>query len=114
MQRYMAMGAVGMEVDGTQPMADGSMQPPLPELAPAGTNQISTVKIVCRGVDLSAQIPEANLTITSMLESELKASPYFDSNATQVVSQSILSDSTTRVPTFTVTLLLVLKNPLTL
>ena len=88
-------------------------QPRCAELATASTNQISTIKLVCRAVDLSASIPDANPTLVSILENELKSSPFFDPKDTQVVSQ-ITSDESTPTRTFTVTLLLVLKTPLTL
>jgi hypothetical protein len=83
----------------------------LPTLAPAETNQISTIRIVCRAVDLSSVTPEANPTIISMLETELKASPTFESNGVHVVS-NIIPDETTK--TFTISFLLTLKNPLKL
>jgi type IV pilus assembly protein PilM len=98
----------------TQPAVDPAAPPsstPTAELAPPGTNQISVIRIVCRAVDLSNVTPDANPTIISTLENELKASPFFDPKETHVISQ-ITTDDATR--TFTVTLLLALKNPLTL
>jgi type IV pilus assembly protein PilM len=81
----------------------------IPGLATADTNQLSTIRVVIRAVDLSSVTPDANPTVISILENELKASPYFDPKQTQVVSQI-----TPDVNTFTVTLMLVLKNPLKL
>jgi type IV pilus assembly protein PilM len=83
----------------------------IPELAPPGTNQVAIIRIVCRAVDLSSVTPDANPTVISTLESELRASPFFDPKETQVVSQ-ITPDEATR--TFTVTLSLALRNPLKL
>ncbi len=95
-----------------QPMnPDGTPASSLPQLATASTNQISTVKIVCRGVDLSGQISDANQTVYYTLENELKASPMLDPKDTQIVG-TVTSDPATQ--TFTVTFLLALKNPLTL
>jgi type IV pilus assembly protein PilM len=81
----------------------------IPPLATADTNQISTIRVVCRAVDLSSVTPDANPTVISILESELRKSPVFDPKETQVVSQ-ITPDGST----FTVTLVLALKNPLKL
>jgi hypothetical protein len=85
----------------------------LPELSAASTNQISTIKIVCRAVDLSSLpgLSDANTTIIYTLENELKASPLLEPKDTQIVG-SITPDEATR--TFTVTFLLSLKNPLKL
>jgi type IV pilus assembly protein PilM len=85
--------------------------PALPTIASAGTNQISTIKIICRAVDWSSVVSDANTTIIYTLENELKASPMFDSKNTQIVGQ-IVPDETTH--TFTIGFLVVLKNPLTL
>lgn len=82
---------------------------PLPDLAPVTTNQISVVKIVCRAVDLSSLVSDANTTIIYTLENELKASPMLDPQTTQIVG-AITPEEATR--TFTVTFLLALKNPL--
>lgn len=83
----------------------------LPQVASATTNMISAIKIVCRAVDLSSLVSDANTTIIYTLENELKASPLLDPKDTQIVG-SITPDDSTR--TFTVTFLLSLKNPLKL
>jgi type IV pilus assembly protein PilM len=83
----------------------------LPGLSVSSTNQISTVKIVCRAVDLSSIVSDANTTIIYTLENELKASPLLDPKDTQIVG-TITPDEATR--TFSVTFLLSLKNPLKL
>lgn len=103
-QMTMPQGQPAMNPDGTPANS-------LPQLAVANTNQISTVKIVCRGVDLSSQISDANQTVYYTLENELKASPMLDPKDTQIVG-TVTADPTTQ--TFTVTFLLALKNPLTL
>ncbi|HET7625813.1 MAG TPA: type IV pilus assembly protein PilM [Verrucomicrobiae bacterium] len=93
----------------TAPATPGA--PVLPTLASAGTNQISTIKIICRAVDWSSVVSDANTTIIYTLENELKASPMFDSKDTQIVGQ-IVPDDTTH--TFSIGFLVVLKNPLKL
>ncbi|HYG21589.1 MAG TPA: type IV pilus assembly protein PilM [Verrucomicrobiae bacterium] len=84
---------------------------PLPQVASITTNEISVVKIVCRAVDLSSVVSDANTTIIYTLENELKASPMLDPKTTQIIG-AIAPDEATR--TFTVTFLLSLKNPLKL
>jgi type IV pilus assembly protein PilM len=116
---YPGGGAGRAAVDTPQPQQPAATPEGAPpaapttgvELAPSGTNQISTIKILCRAVDLSSVTPDANPTIISTLESELKASPYFDPQSTGVISQ-ITTDEASR--TFTVTIALVLRNPLKL
>src|SRR5262249_1916158 len=75
-------------------------------LANADTNQISNIRVVCRAVDVA---PESRQNIVAILEEELRTSQYFDTNGTQVISQIIPEGNT-----FSVTLMLVLKNPLKL
>ncbi len=101
---------LGMAADPNAAPADPNATP-LPELAPASTNQISVVKIVCRAVDLSSIVSDASTTIIYTLENELKASPMLDPKDTQIVG-AITPDESTK--TFTVTFLLSLKNPLKL
>jgi type IV pilus assembly protein PilM len=84
----------------------------LPEVALSTTNQISVVKIVCRAVDLSSIVSDANTTVIYTLENELKASPFLDPKDTQIVGAISPTDPNTQ--TFTVTFLLSLKNPLKL
>ncbi len=96
------------------PTAEAPGAPTLPEIAAASTNLISTVKIVCRAVDVSSitGLADANSTIIYTLESELKASPFLEPKDTQIVGTIGATDPTTQ--TFTVTFLLSLKNPLKL
>ncbi|MGN6553353.1 MAG: type IV pilus assembly protein PilM [Verrucomicrobiota bacterium] len=97
--------------DGATAAAGVPGAPVLPQVAAATTNQISTIKIVCRAVDLSSLVSDANTTVIYTLENELKASPFLDPKETQIVG-AITPDETTH--TFTVTFLLALKNPLKL
>jgi type IV pilus assembly protein PilM len=108
----------GLAIDAAQQPPQAAVDPTtgqpvpagtLPALASAGTNQISTVKIICRAVDLSTVVSDANTTIIYTLENELRASPLFDPKETQLVG-NIVPDASGR--TFTITLLIVLKTPL--
>lgn len=100
----------GMNTPGI-PGQPGVAQPTGPTLAMASTNEISTFQLVCRAVDLSSVVSDANPTIIFTLENELKASPMFDPKETQVVGR-ITPDETTH--TFTVNIMVVLKRPLKL
>jgi type IV pilus assembly protein PilM len=73
------------------------------------TNQPGVITLVCRAVSLSKVDPAANADIAYTLEGELKASPYFDSNATQLTGQINPEDAS---GTFTFGVTAVLKNPL--
>jgi hypothetical protein len=84
----------------------------VPELAVATTNEISFIKIICRGVDLSAVDAAANTTVMYTLEKELKASTnWFDPKQTQLMGQITVDDTT---HTFTIGVLVALKHPLKL
>jgi hypothetical protein len=77
----------------------------------ASTNEISTVAMVCRGVDMTSIKADANVKIAYALQDELRASPMFDADET-VVSGQIVPDESNR--TFTFGLTLKLKRPLKL
>ena len=81
----------------------------VPELAMMSTNHISTFRILCRAVDRTTIQADANSTIVTIFESELRASPLFDPSGTRVIS-NINLDGTT----FTVSLVVTLKDPLKL
>jgi type IV pilus assembly protein PilM len=92
------------------PMAPGGTG--VPELAVATTNEISFIKLICRGVDLSAVDAAANTTVMYTLEKELKASTnWFDPKETQLMGQITVDDTT---HTFTIGVLVALKHPLKL
>jgi hypothetical protein len=96
------------------PVATPTPTPGTPalELASAGTNQISLIKLLCRGVDLSAVDAAANTKIIYTLENELKASTnWFEPKDTQLVGQIMVDDTT---HTFTIGVLVALKRPLKL
>jgi type IV pilus assembly protein PilM len=80
--------------------------------APANLpNQVSTITIVCRAVDLANVMSDANTTLIYTLENELKASKLFDATNTGLVG-TITPDEATH--TFTVNYTVVLKQPLKL
>ena len=80
-------------------------------LATEGASEISTIKITCRAVDLKNVAPDANQAVFYPLETELRASPMFDSKGTEL-DPRIVSDETTGTFTFGITAML--KNPLKL
>jgi hypothetical protein len=84
-----------------------------PKLKKAGsTNEISTVAIVCRAIDMTSIKPDANVTIAFALQNELRASPMFDPDETEVAGQGLVPDASNH--TFTFGLTLKLKRPLKL
>jgi len=85
--------------------------PNYPPGASNQTNQTGVVTLVCRAVSLSDVDPSANTTIAYALESELKASPYFDPATTQLSGQITADDAS---GTFTFGVTVALKNPLNL
>lgn len=67
--------------------------------------------MVCRAVDMSSIKADANITIAFALQDELRASPMFDAEETQVDGK-VVNDESNR--TFTFGLTLKLKRPLKL
>jgi type IV pilus assembly protein PilM len=94
----------------------GATPPPQPDAAAAGgpppaTNEIATVTIKCRAVDLKDIRSDANTTIIYALQKALKDSTnYFDAEHTEVVGQ-IMQDAN---GTFTFDVSVALKHPLKL
>jgi hypothetical protein len=77
------------------------------------TNQIDTVTLLCRGVDIATTsgVPSANTDIAFALELALKASPVFDSTNTSLAGDNgIAVDPATG--TFTFGIKLKMKRPL--
>lgn len=99
---------------GRRDLGPGAAPPP-PTAAPlvagkASTNQIDSVTMLCRGVDLtsSSGIPSANTDIAFALERALKASPLFDP-ATSLAGETVPDPAT---GTFSFGIKLKLKRPL--
>ncbi|HTV76477.1 MAG TPA: pilus assembly protein PilM, partial [Candidatus Baltobacteraceae bacterium] len=81
-----------------------------PGTPPAGgsPNEINTITLVCRAVNLSGVDPSANSEIAFAVQNELQASPLFDPKATQLTGQITPDDSN---GTFTFGVTVVLQNP---
>jgi hypothetical protein len=94
----------------TQPVAPDAAA--VPGASPA-TNEVSTITLKCRAVDLSlppVSISDANTTIIYALQNELRAATnYFDAEKTEVIG-TVVQDATTS--TFTFDVLVALKHPL--
>jgi type IV pilus assembly protein PilM len=117
----------GRPMPGTMPgtMRDdpraryGMPPPPPPDAAaatpgvPSETNEVSTIALKCRAVDLSlppVSIADANTTIIYALQNELRASTnYFDAEKTEVIG-TVVQDAITGTFTFDVSV--ALKHPL--
>ena len=98
------MGVPGMGEYGMTPRAGG--------VSAALTNDISTVTLVCRAVDVERNgVKEAREAIPFALQAELNASPWFNPSNT-VLSPQVTPDDATSTFTFGVTL--GLKRPLKL
>ncbi len=107
--------------DGSSAPAPAVQEMPVPASAPgaptpggaskASTNEVSSVTIVCRGVDLSTASgdPSANQVIAFALDQALKGSPLFDPAETGLAGD-INSDPATG--TFTFGVKLKLKRPM--
>jgi type IV pilus assembly protein PilM len=94
----------------TSGMASG--YPGNPNPAPAtdqNQNQIGSITLICRAVNLSSVDPSANSEIAYAVESELKACPVFDPKGTQLSGQITPDDSN---GTFTFGIAVALLNPL--
>ena len=110
----MRRGMPGAEMAGEGMMGRRFMPDAAPVAAavPAmeATNEVSTITLKCRAVDLKNIISDANTKIIYALENELRASTnYFDAEKTQVVG-TIASDEATGTFTFDVSI--ALKHPL--
>ena len=77
------------------------------------TDQTNSISLVCRAVDLTKDSGDAsaNSETAFEVESQLRASPLFDSKATQLTGQIVPDDST---GTFTFGVTIMPSNPLRL
>ncbi len=106
MARRMPMGPEGMM--GRRMMQEAA--PVAAVAAPQATNEVNTITLKCRAVDLKNVVADANTTIIYALQNELRASTnYFDAEKTEVVG-TIVPDETTGTFTFDVNV--TLKHPL--
>ena len=76
--------------------------------APAGTNEIAILSIVCRGVSLERIAPAGDNDLIFTLKNEIAASPMFVAEGTELQPLKREENS----PTFTFGMLLKLKRPL--
>jgi type IV pilus assembly protein PilM len=79
---------------------------------PTSTNEIATVTVKCRGLNLKRFSPTANNDLAFAVEKELLASPMFDSKGTKLSGDIENVDETSITFSFGVTLKL--KNPMKL
>jgi len=96
-----------------EPVAAAPAAPPLGAASKASTGEVSSITILCRGVDLSASsgVPSANQDIAYAVEQALKTSPFFDPVETGLAGDNN-PDPTTG--TFTFGVKLKLKHPIKL
>ncbi len=119
-RRYGTMpGADGRGMDprmdpryrGLQPSAVAAA--PEAAAAPLATNEVNTITLKCRAVDLSLfpmNIADASATIIYTLQNELRASTnYFDAEKTEALGTTVQDPAT---GTFTFDVTVVLKHPL--
>jgi len=78
---------------------------------PPGTNQVDTINVICRGVNLSAVSPSANTDIAFALETQLKENPLFEAKETTLTGNLNTDEPT---GTFVFGMTLKLKRPLKL
>jgi type IV pilus assembly protein PilM len=108
-----------MTMGNAQTVATGPGANPAPNPNPAenaaspvtAPNPASTITLVCRAVNLSNVDPSAISEIAYAVESELKASPFFDPKVTQLSGQITPNDAN---GTFTFGIIVGLQNPLNL
>ena len=77
----------------------------------AATNEIATINLTIRAVNLSKARTSANNDLAFDLQKEMKASPLFDANETQFSGQLSEDDNS---PTFTFPMKIKLKRPMKL
>ncbi len=117
MRRGMPGAMPGSMPGGVEMSGEGMMgrrfQPaaaPVETAVAGATNEVSTITLKCRAVDLKNIVSDANTTIIYALQNELRASTnYFDAEKTEVVG-TIAPDEATGTFTFDVSI--ALKHPL--
>jgi len=103
----------GAENAGMPPPTDPSGMP-MPPMDGAGGG-ITNITLICRAVDLTSVVPEANTTLMYNLESELQASTnLFDAKETRLVNTGGGDPSDPTTSTFTFRVVVSLKQPLKL
>jgi type IV pilus assembly protein PilM len=102
----------GAPADGsTPPATDPTTGLPVATEPVKNTNEVATITLLCRGVNLTSVSADANKVIAFAVLNELKACPLFDAEGTKFdEQQQYLLDETTG--TFTFGLTVKLKQPL--
>ena len=88
---------------------DESAAPTMVQGGPS--DQISTITLLCRAVNLQNLVSDGNTPIIYTLESQLKASPLFDEKGTQLQGSIYVDDTS---GTFTFGVVVTLKHPMKL
>ena len=111
MRRGMPGGRDAMMAEGRRGMMPEAA--PVAAAAPVATNEVNTITLKCRAVDLSLppmNIADASATIIYSLQNELRASTnYFDAEKTEALGTTVQDPAT---GTFTFDVTVVLKHPL--
>ncbi len=111
MRRGMPGGREALMAEGRRGMIPEVA--PVAAAAPLATNEVNTITLKCRAVDLSLapmNIADASATIIYSLQNELRASTnYFDAEKTEALGTTVQDPAT---GTFTFDVTVVLKHPL--
>jgi hypothetical protein len=99
------------EMPPPQPNPDGTMPEATPGATAVNTNEVATVTVVCRGVDLTPVSASANTELAFAVLKELQNSPLLDAEGTQFEGSINLDPAD---GTFTFGITLKLKKPLVL
>jgi len=116
LQRYGIRQAPAEQDTGmaTPPPGEGELGPdglPVAPAAAANPNEISTLRVLCRGVNLAHVAPAANTDVAFALETELKNLALLDPEGTALQGDLTVDDAT---GTFTFGMTFKLKRPLKL
>lgn len=114
MKRYGLLPKTGATAEGDA--AAGGEGAATPDTTTAGsrpksTNEISEVSLVCRAINRNRLSPTNHLHLANVLEQELRASPMFTPNGTQLGRLNTPDDT---APTYSFELNVSLKNPMKL
>jgi type IV pilus assembly protein PilM len=105
-QRRYGLPTAAPVAEAAPATADGQ---PAVKKSKAGTNEVDTITILCRGVNLTTTAPSANTDIAFAVERMLKEDPMFDKDETKLDPTINLDEAT---GTFTFGVNVRLKQPL--
>lgn len=113
MRRYGLLPPTGAAAEPAASATDsGDGSAPAAPASKGSTNDISTIKVLCRAVNLTRLSPSANGDLAFAVEKELKASPLLDPKETKLSGQLETVDQS--APTFSFEVTLKLKKPMKL